>query len=278
MRALGRMFLLSACFSLLATSATLADQKEFKSSSASNLQNMDCSSRAGSFEPFTLGWLVDGNPSIEDGEQSIRCTTRVRNGGNGRKGIKIRLDAELLDLSGDTIVSLGSKTGKTDKNGNRVLEFDLSGRVPDGQNFLASVEGNYSTRKKIDTADTTCVARDRVPCEDDNETLCLLNDNRFKVEVDWRTSNESGAGGVLSSGFDTGVFYFFNPSNQDLLVQLINACSNNDHFWVFYAANTNVEYNLTVTDTATGMSRVYENELGQAARAITDTSAFATCP
>ena len=38
------------------------------------------------------------------------------------------------------------------------------------------------------------------------------------------------------------------------------------------------DYELTVTDTATGASRVYENELGQVAQAITDTSAFATCP
>lgn len=61
-------------------------------------------------------------------------------------------------------------------------------------------------------------------------------------------------------------------------LQLLNSCNNNDHFWVFASATTSVEYDLTVTDTATGTSRVYSNDLGQPAQAITDTSAFATCP
>ena len=117
-----------------------------------------------------------------------------------------------------------------------------------------------------------------MPCQQDKDTLCLLDDGRFKAEVDWTSSNSSGQGQVLSSGFSTGTFYFFNPNNQNLVVQILDACKNNDHFWVFTNANTNVEYDLTVTDTATGFSRVYENELGQAAPAVTDTSAFAACP
>ena len=51
-----------------------------------------------------------------------------------------------------------------------------------------------------------------------------------------------------------------------------------DAFWAFYCGTTNVEYTLTVTDTVTGSSRTYDNELGQASPAVTDTQAFATCP
>ncbi len=35
---------------------------------------------------------------------------------------------------------------------------------------------------------------------------------------------------------------------------------------------------MTVTDTRSGETKAYSNFLGQAAPAITDTSAFATCP
>ena len=35
---------------------------------------------------------------------------------------------------------------------------------------------------------------------------------------------------------------------------------------------------LTVTDTETGQTRSYDNPLGNCAPAVTDTSAFATCP
>ena len=51
-----------------------------------------------------------------------------------------------------------------------------------------------------------------------------------------------------------------------------------DAFWAFYCGTTNIEYTLTVTDTVTGSVRTYDNELGQRSPAITDTSAFATCP
>ncbi len=119
----------------------------------------------------------------------------------------------------------------------------------------------------------------RIRCASNQNTGCFLD--RFRATVEWNTGDNSGQAKVVELGnsfIDTGVFYFFNPDNQDLLVQLVNACSFNDHFWVFANAATNVEYDLTVTDTATGASRVSENELGQAAQAITDTSAFATCP
>ncbi len=51
-----------------------------------------------------------------------------------------------------------------------------------------------------------------------------------------------------------------------------------NNFWVFAAASTNVEVKLTVTDTETGEVKEYTNPLGQAAPAVTDTAAFATCP
>ncbi|MDA8016846.1 MAG: ARC6/PARC6 family protein [Thermoanaerobaculia bacterium] len=76
---------------------------------------------------------------------------------------------------------------------------------------------------------------------------------------------------------DSGLYYFFDADNWEMLVKVLDACGFNDHFWVFSAATTNVEYTLTVTDTFTGKKKRYFNSLGTAAPAITDTSAFATC-
>ena len=47
---------------------------------------------------------------------------------------------------------------------------------------------------------------------------------------------------------------------------------------MFYAATTNVEFTVTVTDTQTGAVKQYKNKLGQAAAPVLDTAAFATCP
>ena len=72
--------------------------------------------------------------------------------------------------------------------------------------------------------------------------------------------------------------WFFTPNNWEMLVKVLDGCSLNGHFWVFAAATTDVEYVLRVTDMQTGAVREYSNPLGNAAAAITDTSAFSACP
>jgi hypothetical protein len=128
-------------------------------------------------------------------------------------------------------------------------------------------------------------------CEPTDETFCFGDDGRFKVEVEWEDyQNNTGPGRVveLDSAYpdpytyllsdDTGVFWFFSPDNWEIMVKVLDGCRFNDNYWVFAAATTNVEYTLEVTDTATDETRSYSNPLGQASPAITDTSAFATCP
>lgn len=117
-------------------------------------------------------------------------------------------------------------------------------------------------------------------CVEDPTTLCLQGNRRFRVQVEWRTpSGDMGPGRVAPIGqSDSGLFYFFDPDNSEILVKVLDGCSVNGHFWVFSAAATNVEYTMTVTDTQTSMSAIYTNELGAPAPAITDTQAFATCP
>jgi len=116
-------------------------------------------------------------------------------------------------------------------------------------------------------------------CVPDATTLCL-DGRRFEVTVGWRDFAGATGSGVVSPGGEDywGVFWFFSPMNAEVLVKVLDGCDFNDHFWVFAAAATDVEYSLTVTDTSTGISQTYGNELGTAAPAVVDTSAFATCP
>ena len=115
-------------------------------------------------------------------------------------------------------------------------------------------------------------------CAADATTLCL-NGGRFRVHVDWRTPlGTAGPGRVVPFGSDdSGLFWFFNPDNWELLVKVLRGCPVNDHYWVFFAATTNVEFALTVTDTRTGAVRPYFNPIGRRADAVTDTAAF-PCP
>ncbi len=106
-----------------------------------------------------------------------------------------------------------------------------------------------------------------------------LDQNRFLVEIDWLNfTGETGLGrAVGEDSTDSGLFWFFEPENWEMQVKVLDGCAINGHHWVFAAGTTNVEYTLRVTDTETGQVREYFNPLGQAAPAITDTSAFATC-
>lgn len=108
--------------------------------------------------------------------------------------------------------------------------------------------------------------------------LCL-SQKRFLVEADWRDfRGNTGKGSVVAGGSDdSGLFWFFNADNWEMLVKVIDGCALNDRFWVFAAATTDVQYDLKVTDLWSGQQQVYSNPLGRSADAITDSRAFATC-
>jgi hypothetical protein len=116
-------------------------------------------------------------------------------------------------------------------------------------------------------------------CVPDATTLCL-SDGRFRVEVEWNDGDTSGPGMTVLPSDDSGEFWFFNPNNTELLVKVIDACDvpELETFWVFAAGLTDVEVELTVTDTAAMETRIYGNPAGTPFTPVVDTAAFATCP
>jgi hypothetical protein len=112
------------------------------------------------------------------------------------------------------------------------------------------------------------------PCVSSTRTLCL-NGGRFRVEVDWRAVNQgtSGQGHAVELTSDTGTFWFFSPTNYELMVKVLDATSFSGYYWVFYGALSDVEYTIRVTDTQTGTTKSYFNPQGNLA-SHADTSAF----
>jgi hypothetical protein len=111
-----------------------------------------------------------------------------------------------------------------------------------------------------------------------SETAMCLNNNRFKVSARWRTPDGTeGDAKVFKLTPDTGYLWFFNASNVETVVKVLDACGFNQRFWVFAGGLTNVQVTLTVEDTETGQIRTYTNPQNTAFRPIQDTSAFATC-
>ncbi len=109
-------------------------------------------------------------------------------------------------------------------------------------------------------------------CTEGPTTLCL--DDRFQVEVRWVDfEGGSGDGRAAPMTRDTGSFWFFDEANVELVVKVLDARGVNGHYWIFYGALSDVEYELTVTDTQAGLVRTYKNPAGTFA-SVGDTSAL----
>ncbi len=104
-------------------------------------------------------------------------------------------------------------------------------------------------------------------------TLCL-RDGRFELEAAWADfEGGSGTGVAVPLSSDTGAFWFFDDANVELLVKVLDGTGLNDRYWVFFGALSNVEFELTVRDLATGAERVYRNPAGRYA-SVGDVDAF----
>lgn len=115
------------------------------------------------------------------------------------------------------------------------------------------------------------------PCVADALTHCF--DDRFEVQVQWQSMGGlAGRGRAVTYSDHTAIFWLFDDENVDLHLKHIDGCAFNGYHWIYGAASTDVEYSVFVTDTQTSEVKVYGNTLGNAAPAITDSTAFATCP
>ncbi len=112
-------------------------------------------------------------------------------------------------------------------------------------------------------------------------TVLSLGDHRFEVRASWTSVSQgkNGVGTAVSLTSDTGYFWFFSPSNIEVVVKVLDACSVDPehYFWVFGGGLTNLGVELTVTDTITGATKTYSNPEGTPFAPIQDTR-FESCP
>lgn len=161
--------------------------------------------------------------------------------------------------------------------------YDLAGVPQGGEQRVESTLGLYDERPAVAGAGAPLVAWTRrdasfrrqifarryhrpapAECLPSATTLCLAG-GRFLVDVTWRDqrSGSTGVGTAVERTDQTGLFWFFQPDNIELVVKVLDGRPVNGHFWVFYGALSDVEYTLTVTDVTTGELRSYLNPPGE---------------
>ncbi len=190
-------------------------------------------------EDFGNGWVPATSFDVQDGFR------QVETGASGFVEYGSRIFAVLVPA---------------DEVGDSILSGLIFGRL---------TEGEPENDQQPATTRTVTVVPD--PFGGDIPPLPPIDPGRFDV-----SGTINGEEAEVEPGDDDITDLTF----EELLVKLAlkNGCGINNHFWVFAAAATDVEYTLTVTDTETGSSRTYESVLDAPAPAIVDTDAFATCP
>jgi len=273
-----------------ASGATLVVTKDVDSGSDVTLLRLN------SLPPnrYFLGWTADRNAVTEStklyrishpapsgfGPQPQQYSTTIVTSTGPRCGLN---PANFIFSTNDVGGTYGGSSGSPEMLANGQVVGQLFGScAPSGHDPQAgcdaavlNVDGAFATSFAIlspylNPSSATCTTTTTV--------ACLVN-NRFSIRIDWkRSGGETGQGQAIRYTDASALFLFFGPDNIEVLLNVLNACSLNNTYWVFSAATTDVEYTIYVTDTANGKTKTYFHAGGSPAPAITDTSAFATCP
>ncbi len=111
-------------------------------------------------------------------------------------------------------------------------------------------------------------------CLPEAHTLCL---GIFRITTAWQGSGQSGAGNPMSITPNTGAFSFFDASNVEVFVKILDACRESGKFNVYVNGLTHLGVTVSVTDTETGTSKTFVNPGGAPFSLLFDGSTFA-CP
>lgn len=157
-----------------------------------------------------------------------------------------------------------------------LVSLDLGG-LPAGTYDLRIVDTN--PQPTID--DETVFTVQAADCPAD--TLCLQA-GRLEVTAQWRTRDgATGKAHPVPQSDETGSFWFFTPTNYELMVKALDGCRINGNHWFYAGGLTDVNVVVTVVDlenlVCTGPicspeTVVYENPQGQPFEPVGDVHHF----
>ncbi len=103
----------------------------------------------------------------------------------------------------------------------------------------------------------------RGPCRQGADYLCL-HGGRFEVRAHWSKPDvleDFGAGTAVPVDIsdESGLFWFFDLGNIELIVKVLDGRTTNGSYWIFFGALSDVEYWITVRDAESGGRRTYHN-------------------
>ncbi|HEX4496422.1 MAG TPA: hypothetical protein VIE43_12195 [Thermoanaerobaculia bacterium] len=161
--------------------------------------------------------------------------------------------------------------------GSFVVAWTSSGPPPPPFSVPSILDGRDGSQLGVfaQRFQTTPIVTPPPACVPTAATLCLLD--RFQVRVSWQNGGTMGAGQTVPLTVETGAFWFFDPNNLELMIQVLDTRAENGYFEVHYGAVSNVDFTVTVTNVRTGDERTYHNP-GGVFGSVADDQAFAEAP
>ena len=151
--------------------------------------------------------------------------------------------------------------------GHPISEYDVSA-FPDGER--PELRSNKQFVLPVATppsAGSICVP---------SATRLCLGDGRIQIEALWRGIDGLGVESPVPARLladHSGAFWFFDPTNPEVALKIVDGRGFNRAFWLFTAPMTSLPYDLVVTDTGSGRVKVYPHD-GQSTRGRIDLQAF----
>ncbi len=144
---------------------------------------------------------------------------------------------------------------------------------PNSTGYSLVANSMVDAAEEAATSDDLCAQVPPGPCTTSDTVMCL-NQGRFRLQAVWKNFfGDEGVGHALPQTAASGAFFWVDPQHTEMMIKVLDGRANNNHFWVFYGALSNLEFTLIVTDTDTGECKEYLNPLGTFA-SVGDTFAF----
>jgi hypothetical protein len=205
------LFLISGVAALPASGQVFP---EFMTHNGSTVLNLDDSVTA-SGVPVALVWAAPAYSKDRGAVNSLQCLATARNRGELKRGLTLTLEGEILGED-DTLRVLNQKTRPF--NPAARFSWDFPDFSDNEMAVFFVLEGELGGGTQIDVVKLDCRAINRIRCRSDARTMCLVGNNRFKVQLDFG----SGQGRVIAEAARSGLFGVSSPGQAQVVVELFD--------------------------------------------------------
>ena len=115
-------------------------------------------------------------------------------------------------------------------------------------------------------------------CEPRTGVTTLSGDYEIRMCFEMPSGAQADAADYHLESTASGLLWFFERDNVEVLVKVLDGCAINDHGWVFVAPVTTLAFNLEIVERGTGRRFTHRNPRSRTAAAVSDTAAFPCDP